>query len=559
MASSLNELRNLPAEEPRVGAQLQKLIDRGVGLADAPWPKASVGCPSGLPRVRSLAATANWGSATAGPSQAAAAVLVEGHTCEALAVRGAGAVPSSCDVEEVTVCGSGSRGAREGELRPHGRRTDLAKRPGVKTRKSLSLSDALRVLAKDKYSESARRSSDARLKWWRSKTEAHGGVPFPLTIEKLRKGAALLKMMGFRSASQYLYTMKKGHVLRGYPWRQRLTAELKDCIRSCERGIGPAVQAQPLLLTPSALATAPEPVALRSGMNAILVGVWWLLREAELAALRRCDFEWCRGAGCGSMQLNLAVSKADASAKGVKRTLACACPSVLCPVVAAQAVLRATAGQSSDAFAVVNLRGQPATKAEVVAGIRAVAAATKSPGPITGHSLRVSGAQRLALAGVSEARITTFGRWSSAAFKLYVREAVLGVKGGDLSKVVEQNLTEAAQESVIQELTSEAHGLGAEACADFASEMAANPLAELTRVDVEAKWRAFAASLADEVRAAAARPLPRFCLSEQGVVHEITSCRYTRCGWHWAKAECRTDDSLTVNCRKCSGRSIRWG
>ena len=67
---------------------------------------------------------------------------------------------------------------------------------------------------------------------------------------------------------------------------------------------------------------------------------------------------------------------------------------------------------------VVNLRGQPATKAEVVAEIRAVAAATRSPGPITGHSARVSGAQRLALAGVSEARITTFGRWSSAAFKL---------------------------------------------------------------------------------------------------------------------------------------------
>ena len=128
-----------------------------------------------------------------------------------------------------------------------------------------------------------------------------------------------------------------------------------------------------------------------------------------------------------------------------------------------------------------------------------------------------------------------------------------------MSKVVEQNLTEAAQVSVIQELTSEAHGLGAEACADFANEMAANPLAALTRVDVEAKWRAFATGLADEVRAAAARPLPRYCLSEQGIVHEITSCRYTRCGWHWAKAECRTDDSLTVNCRKCFGRSIRWG
>ena len=63
--------------------------------------------------------------------------------------------------------------------------------------------------------------------------------------------------------------------------------------------------------------------------------------------------------------------------------------------------------------------------------------------------MRVTGAQRLALAGVSEARIITFGRWASNAFKLYVREAVLGEKGGDVARLVEAN---AASQAVHDEL-----------------------------------------------------------------------------------------------------------
>ena len=66
---------------------------------------------------------------------------------------------------------------------------------------------------------------------------------------------------------------------------------------------------------------------------------------------------------------------------------------------------------------------------------------------ITGHSTRVTGAMRMAYAGHSLHTIKVFGRWGSSAVERYVREAVLGKKGGNLSKVTE---------GIIKELTGRA-------------------------------------------------------------------------------------------------------
>ena len=56
----------------------------------------------------------------------------------------------------------------------------------------------------------------------------------------------------------------------------------------------------------------------------------WLVSRAAISLEQ--------GEGCGVMSLLLAVSKAGPSAKGVRRTWACASPSALCPVIAAKAV-----------------------------------------------------------------------------------------------------------------------------------------------------------------------------------------------------------------------------
>ena len=60
-----------------------------------------------------------------------------------------------------------------------------------------------------------------------------------------------------------------------------------------------------------------------------------------------------------------------------------------------------------------------------------------APDGITGHSARVAGAQRMAVAGHPAWTIQVFGRWGSAAVLGYVREAILGLQGGQLAQVTE--------------------------------------------------------------------------------------------------------------------------
>ena len=94
---------------------------------------------------------------------------------------------------------------------------------------------------------------------------------------------------------------------------------------------------------------------------------------------------------------------------------------------------------------------------------------------------------------------------------------------------------------------------------DFRQQLEENPLVSVTGVAVEERWKKLSAELARDSKEAAVRPLPRVCVSDQGVVHQIVCCRYTACVWHWAKSLCHTSDGMQVSCRKCSGASIRWG
>jgi CTP:molybdopterin cytidylyltransferase MocA len=56
---------------------------------------------------------------------------------------------------------------------------------------------------------------------------------------------------------------------------------------------------------------------------------------------------------------------------------------------------------------------------------------------VTGRSPRVTGAQRMALAGVSEWRIQVFGRWGSSAVLRCIRDTLVAVEWADIAKTVE--------------------------------------------------------------------------------------------------------------------------
>ena len=169
--------------------------------------------------------------------------------------------------------------------------------------------------------------------------------------------------------------------------------------------------------------------------------MWWLLREVEVAGLQVRDVTVEAGHGCGVAVIDISSSKTDAQARGVSRRHGCACPSHLCPVKAVRRLWLRTVGSQPGAPLVVTTEGCTPTKAQVVLEIRALARwLGANSGNFTGHSLRVTGAQRMAEAGMSEEKIRLFGRWASRAMMRYVREKLLEKGGTTVASAVEKAL-----------------------------------------------------------------------------------------------------------------------
>ena len=83
-------------------------------------------------------------------------------------------------------------------------------------------------------------------------------------------------------------------------------------------------------------------------------------------------------------------------------------------------------------------RGNFVEKRRVVEAMRELAVrAGIGERRITEHSMRVTGAQRMALAGVHEWRIQLFGRWGSQAVLAYIRETLLEGRREDLAAEVQ--------------------------------------------------------------------------------------------------------------------------
>ena len=394
---------------------------------------------------------------------AAEAVQAQEGTAATAAVS---SIEQKCDRSEEVRPGSFSTGLRKGTAaqrkrrwallhraskRRYGKRRSDLPRCGKSTGRAEGLDNPLRdstaiaELRGGVYSETARKSTEARIAWWKARAMRRGMAPFPLTKEALTLAGALLKQGAYRSAPQYLYSIKKHHLAVGGAWDAEMATLFKDVKRSCERGRGGSRQADAVPLDESG-----EPyrgTRLAQAEACLIVGSWWMLREIELANVVQKDLEFKPGGGCGVATLRVSASKRDWRAKGVKRHHGCACPSRWCPVLSAKALWEAAKGDS-EAPLVLTVGGQAASKQAVCEEIRGWAAHRgATAGNFTGHSLRTTGAQRLARAGVSEAKIRMFGRWASHAMLGYVREALLAEEGVTVAKqVIEQEVGRASSE-----------------------------------------------------------------------------------------------------------------
>ena len=210
---------------------------------------------------------------------------------------------------------------------------------------------------------------------------------------------------------------------------------------------------------------------------AIFIGCWWLCREIELAKLRAKLVEF-RGSGRNlAVSLYLPASKTDQLALGTARTLRCLCPEnptpldrASCPVhVLVDHVLflqRRFAERWSSGEADLDLPLFPSFEGKVVekgamadsvieAG-RLLGVARSSPDGserITGHSLRVTGAQGLVMRGWDLWTVQLHGRWGSDVVKRYVRDSPLTAVASGRGPAARQGLDlEAVVAAVVREV-----------------------------------------------------------------------------------------------------------
>ena len=251
------------------------------------------------------------------------------------------------------------------------------------------------------------------------------------------------------------------------------------------------------------------------------------------------------------------ASKTDPTAQGVTRALACACPSKLCPVWAMRAVITAAelTRQNCVPMRAPNLHpligkvdGSSMTKEEVIEFYVEMAAFVGAENlRITGHSCRVAGAKRMALAGHPIWTIQVFGRWGSNAILGYVREALLGYKGGNLAQQTEQAASsrmsikgirkmvgKAIEDTPSAEvLSGEAKHAMLEMVLEHVSDLlqAAGPYAiEELEAEITLKTNGIWAFVVSELRLGRAKIIR----NSRGKIHVIFNDETAVCGWTWA-------------------------
>ena len=438
-----------------------------------------------------------------------------------------------------------------------------------------AVKQALHDYEHDKLAASSRSSQATHVKWWkeilRGLSKDRTIKAFPLTVRKLRTAAAILKAAGYRSAMQYLWTLKKVHVKKGFPWDQTLELELKEAKHACRRGQGPAKKAGALPLErlgslPSSWdgpRSAKGPARPRS---AILVGSWWGMREIELAGLRVSSLTFSEGDGCGTCRVNLPVSKTDAEALGKFRLHGCCCEQGGCPVAAARD-LRDHAlqgGGGTDSFAVVSMTYRQVPKKEMQLCLQDAAKELGVVGRITAHAMRATAAQGLIRAGMELWQVQLFLRWGSKAVLGYLEEAPLKGSGRIAGSVAKQLAIGDVHRDIVTKLGGCERSDLKVVIEGVLEEKLAGLWSSFRTVDL--KMDEMAASVAAQLeRRPASSPVigARFVMNSHPasrVIHLARDVNRTMCGWDYGVSpwsETISEPVSKLSCRACRNALIR--
>ena len=425
----------------------------------------------------------------------------------------------------------------------------------------------------DFYAPSTRPSVAAKLRTVQRALANFGQSLEPPSVDKIHSLGMILKAGRYRSAAGYFHTYKVEMERRGHVFDGTMVRAIKDGTRSCLRGLGGPVRALPLpferlrdLPGGDGPWVAQGPLFPR---NLLVVGSWFMLREIEASTLTVQDVEVIESEvlGVPRVSCSLPASKTDQRALGVTRTHGCLCrvrPDALCPAHAAwdqrRRLIRRFGTEKVHGcfpfFPTVEGRvcGKEAVAETFVAAARHLQVPVESPDGaerVSGHTLRVTGAQGMARAGLDIWAIQLLGRWGSDAVNTYVRDAQLASAASWASRAAStRSLSEVVDDIVVRRRPVEDCGL------------AVRPMRQQGAVAVDV-----AEALDHEVAAAVSSTMvqPKLVQSSTGVWHAVLlqpevadpGLAVTFCGWRFGHRQYTIHEyselpaSHKVLCAKC--------
>ena len=181
--------------------------------------------------------------------------------------------------------------------------------------------------------------------------------------------------------------------------------------------------------------------------------------------------------------------------------------------------------------------GMHVTKRAMTAAFVLVAGAAGAVGGtrITGHSPRVTGAQLMARAGISEWRVQVFGRWVSSAVLGYLRESLIRDAAGALAQEVV--LARMATPCSVAEVAPllKADGATTRAALERAVAQGAAPPGQEGQEESVAALRCELAAVRADLAAMAARAVPEVVVcTASGKAHVVANACVSHCGWQWS-------------------------
>ena len=319
---------------------------------------------------------------------------------------------------------------------------------GCKPTTPLSDADRVSLLAEyeeDTRTRSARNAVESNWKSWEFYHVRWFGdsTPvLPVTTDSIKAVVSQLKRQGYLSVGNLIGAAKDKHLDAKFPWNEFLLREARRATRTGVRGRGSARQDEEIDVDAAfSLHLGDDPLVPRGPCGftrALEIGSFHVLREIELSLALASSV--AINLETSEETFSLPASKTDPRAIGCTRTWGCVCDGTHSTPCAYHAM--------RDQLAFLKLRfpdvpldrlplfpqgnGLTVAKTDVVKSICRVAELLGEPltdqlgrNRYGGHTLRVSGARRLARLAIPTATIMLLARWASLTILRYIQDAPL--------------------------------------------------------------------------------------------------------------------------------------